>query len=510
MITKIEQWEIFELDLKTEQYVENPYISTEIVGYFKNGNSEKKAHGYYTGEKGQYKLRFMAENIGEYTIRIKSNLSDLDDLEFGFICIENCEDKKGPVIVTEQYHFKYSSGENFYPFGTTSYVWNYQSKEMQSETLKSLKKSPFNKLRMCIFPKYYHYNLDSYKIAPFKEVKDTKEIKEYNRDLRHPTKLLFNPEKINYEFFDELEEQIIKLADLGIQVDLILFHPYDRWGYAQMGEYYDKLYLKYIVSRFGAFSNIWWSMANEYDLLENYGQKSYKEFTELIKYTKSIDPYDHLMSIHNWYDPYYHYTNNSHWYAHDSDEITHLSLQHSNLDFIPFWKEKYRKPLVIDECRYEGNLDLAWGNMTAKGMVTQFWKAICSGAYCSHGETYKSEKTTIWWAHGGKLIGESVERIRFLKDIVEREKLQITQVHEKNAHWETIIGKSNNQKYLIFCGENSQSSAVQLEYLDEGNYRVEIYDTWNMKLLDDSQIASKDTFIKLPQMERIALLLLPI
>ena len=35
----------------------------------------------------------------------------------------------------------------------------------------------------------------------------------------------------------------------GIEADLILFHPYDRWGYSNMGAENDDRYLRYVVAR---------------------------------------------------------------------------------------------------------------------------------------------------------------------------------------------------------------------------------------------------------------------
>ncbi len=35
-------------------------------------------------------------------------------------------------------------------------------------------------------------------------------------------------------FSNILRARIAALRDLGIEADIILFHPYDRWGYATM------------------------------------------------------------------------------------------------------------------------------------------------------------------------------------------------------------------------------------------------------------------------------------
>ena len=42
---------------------------------------------------------------------------------------------------------------------TSCYVWNLQNEKLQRQTLKTLEENAFNKIRFCIFPKHYDYNL---------------------------------------------------------------------------------------------------------------------------------------------------------------------------------------------------------------------------------------------------------------------------------------------------------------------------------------------------------------
>ena len=69
------------------------------------------------------------------------------------------EGNHGPVRVSYTYHFAYEDGTPYYSLGTTCYVWELQSYELQKQTLETLKNSAFNKIRFCIFPKHYDYNL---------------------------------------------------------------------------------------------------------------------------------------------------------------------------------------------------------------------------------------------------------------------------------------------------------------------------------------------------------------
>ena len=63
--------------------------------------------------------------------------------------------------------------------------------------------------------------------------------------------------RFNPAFFAHLEKRIAQLRDLGIEADLILFHPYDadwgqpdpHWGFDRMGAENDDRYIRYVIAR---------------------------------------------------------------------------------------------------------------------------------------------------------------------------------------------------------------------------------------------------------------------
>src|SRR5699024_3285325 len=135
--------------------------------------------------------------------------------------------------------------------------------------------SGFNKVRMCIFPKYYTYNTTDPALAPFEG--NAAEGFDFTR---------FCP-----DFWDNLELRIRQLDEMGIQADLILFHTYDKWGFSRMDPETDVFYLKYAVDRLCHFKNVWWSLANEYDLMP------WKTEDDWERYARTVmerDPYGHL------------------------------------------------------------------------------------------------------------------------------------------------------------------------------------------------------------------------
>ena len=139
---------------------------------------------------------------------------------------------------------------------------------------------------MCVFPKHYDYNHNEPELYPFPGSPEAG----------------FDFARFDPAYFHHLEERILDLQALGIECDLILFHPYDRWGFSDMGPEADERYLRYLVSRLSAFRNVWWAMANEYDLfLREDGslKKDEAEWDRLASIVQGQDPYGHLRSIHN-------------------------------------------------------------------------------------------------------------------------------------------------------------------------------------------------------------------
>ena len=248
--------------------------------------------------------------------------------------------------------------------------------------------------------------------------------------------------------------------NLGIEADIILFHPYDRWGYAEMDEDTDDFYVQYVVARLAAFRNVWWSLANEYDLML---KKTNDDWTRFFRIVYENDPYEHLRSIHN----------GARFYDYSLPWVTHCSIQHHDFTHIKEWREQYKKPVLIDECQYEGNLIQSWGRISAEEMVNRFWKGVSGGAYVTHGETIKDpHHEWIWWAKGGVLHGKSPARIAFLRGIMQDFPRGLDYINE---HAAGVPGEF----YLYYFGEKRPQS-WDFELPPYREYKVDVIDAWNM------------------------------
>jgi hypothetical protein len=466
---KVEQWGIFELSLEGPEDA-NPFLDVRLSARFRHGNRVVEPDGFYDGG-GTYRVRFMPDTLGAWSFETRSNRDELDGVTGEFVCTEPSPDNHGPVRVHDKHHFSYADGTPHVPVGTTCYVWTHQGDELEEETLNTLRHAPFNKLRMCVFPKHYAYNENEPPAYPFERAEGGG----------------WDFERFDPGFFRRLEGRVGDLMELGTEADVILFHPYDRWGFATMPAEVDDRYLRYIVARLGAYRNVWWSMANEYDLMR---EKSTADWDRFFRVVQESDPYQHLRSVHNWHE----------FYDHGKPWVTHQSIQHSDLGKTDEWRELYRKPVVVDECCYEGNIAQHWGNISAREMVHRFWEGTVRGGYVGHGETYTHPEDVLWWSKGGVLHGQSPERIAFLRKVLDRSPVEgldpLAPPTSTSAERYPCGGKENDY-YLFYFGRH-QPAALTLALPEGSRYRGEIVDTWGMETTPIREVMEGKCTVELP------------
>ncbi|MCC8141651.1 MAG: DUF5605 domain-containing protein [Lachnospiraceae bacterium] len=498
----VEKWCVFEVAFSGRKDG-NPFVDYAIQGEFTGANEKKCVDGFYDGE-GIYKVRFMPSFEGDYHYKVWGTFAEEEVYEGDFTVTPAREGNHGPVHVANTYHFAYEDGTPYYSIGTTCYVWALQSLELQEQTLETLKNSAFNKIRFCIFPKHYDYNLKEPYSYPYEgtpmdsSVLTSDNFMQYNgcapgNDWDYTR---FNP-----DHFAHLERRIQDLCDLGIEADLIVMHPYDRWGFSTMTKEQDDLYWNYVISRFSAFRNVWWSLANEYDLMP---QKTLEDWERCASIVCEKDVYGHLRSIHNC----------KKIYDFKRPWITHCSLQRTDPylsgERVTEWRNIYGKPVVLDEIVYEGNIQHNWGNITGEEMTRRFWEAAVRGGYPGHGETYYSEDQILWWSHGGVLKGSSPERfhflLRILKEIPGHGLKQIEEdfIRFREDTTGTVDSPLPVPYYICYYGYRCP---VFKEYMldPEKEYEVEIIDTWNMTITKCETTFRGKISVELPGREYMAL-----
>lgn len=473
---RIPQWDSFALELRGPT-AGNPFVDVTFSATFANGDSSIDAEGFYDGD-GRYCVRFMPDAPGEWRYITHSNVPALNGVAGAFTCVAPKRNVHGPVRVAGTRHFAYADGTPFVPLGTTAYAWAHQQPALVKQTFSTLAAMPFNKIRMTIFPKHYDFNHNEPPAFPF------------DRDAGGN----FDHARFNVAFWRTFEGYIATLRAMGIEADIILFHPYDRWGFADMGAEADDRYLRYAIARLSAYRNVWWSLANEYDFMRNKVMADWDRYCEILV---QRDPSAHLRSIHNGH-PEDRYDHNKPW-------ITHVSLQYQedNLRLVKALYEQYEKPLMLDECGYEGDIHHGWGNLPARELVCRQWQVVMLGGHAgAHGETYLNAREELWWSKGGRIKGQSPARLAFLHKLLAESPAPMNPVPHMSRWDFSTIGTSDNAVLLTYYGR--KQPAFRLFDLPEGRYRADIIDTWNMTVERLRGAVSSHCRVDLPRRQFMA------
>ena len=449
-----ERWGVWEESWQCPDSA-NPYTEVTFSATFSQDGREIEVPGFWDGGNS-YRLRFSPPSAGSWRYVTRSNRPQLDNRRGAFEAASPSPGNHGPVEVFETYHLRYADGTPYHQFGTTCYAWVHQTEDLQAQTLKTLAASPFNKIRFCVFPKSYTYNQNEPAFFAFQKKADGK----------------FDFNRPDPEFWRRFERRVLDLQALGIEADLILWHPYDRWGFSEMSKEQDDRYLRYCVARLSACRNVWWSLANEFDLMapnamkNHRGNKEMSDWDRFFQILASEDPHRRLRSIHNCRG----------FYDHTRPWVTHASLQTSDMNKGVTFRSQFRKPVIYDECKYEGDIPQGWGNIDARTMTMRFWLGTLSGCYVGHGETYKHPDDILWWSKGGVLHGQSPQRIQWLKDFMK----QAPPFHELQPLGDDkgrfILAKPG-EFHLLHCPDTRPQT---VELPGDHPYKVDLIDPWEM------------------------------
>ena len=225
-----------------------------------------------------------------------------------------------------------------------------------------------------------------------------------------------------------------------------------------------------MIARIGAFHNVWWSLANEYDFLLD--RKPAARWDAFFAEITRRDVHHRLTSIHN----------GEQLYDHARAGISHVSIQHSDTRRTAEWRARWAKPLINDEPEYEGDIPNPWGNISAQELVYRFWATAVAGSYAGHGETYLDDKDVLWWAKGGVLRGQSAPRLGFLRTIMESTRGPWEPLKDR---WEwTRVGAcdAGPGERIIYFGPHQPRQWARGFPEEPGEYSIELIDPWAMTI----------------------------
>ena len=479
----VRKYEFFEWALSADVLgLENPFAQVSLKAVVTGPDGEVRLDGFYDGGN-RFVIRYMPQSEGEFTLTTRSNLPVLDRLTAAFTALPAAPGNHGPVGV-DGMHFRHHDGARAFVMGTTAYVWHHRPAEVREKTLDSFSAYGFNKIRMLFFPKHYTGGYGAIDVSyepPCYPFEGTPGAFDFTRP--------------NPAYFREYEDRLRELDARGIIADTILFHPYDfgHWDIdTGMDEDQALFYLKYLVARVAAFKNVWWSLANEYDIKTLPEKKvlrvgyDARDWDVIGEFVKARDPSGHPISCHNI--PFGRIYPDRPW-------MSHVSYQHPDTYTAMIeLQARYMKPVINDEYQYEGNTPDDWGNTSGELELERHWRSAMAGGYATHGEAFiRDNNRDIFWAYGGDMIGESPKRLKFLREIIEScpfEELERDFVNSDANNYYAL--RKGYDYYLVFSRR-----ALPGKHLWVGDwttsregvqYKVTTYDAWNCVKLSETNV----------------------
>ena len=115
-----ERWGVYEAAFLGPR-AGNAFVDVQLRAQFQHGNRAVDVDGFYDGD-GVYRVRFMPDEIGEWSFRTSSNAPELDGRQGSFTSTAPAAGNHGPVRVRYVTHFAYEDGAPYVPLGTTCYA----------------------------------------------------------------------------------------------------------------------------------------------------------------------------------------------------------------------------------------------------------------------------------------------------------------------------------------------------------------------------------------------------
>jgi hypothetical protein len=115
--------------------------------------------------------------------------------------------------------------------------------------------------------------------------------------------------------------------------------------------------------------------------------KPIARWDRLFHIVEENDPARHLKSIHNGEETMS--------FDHRKPWIDHVCIQNWNVKRTADWRREWGKPIVNDELEYEGDISLAWGDLTAQELTHRFWVTLTRGGYAGEVDVIDAWNMTI-------------------------------------------------------------------------------------------------------------------
>lgn len=273
--TQVERFAVFEAAFQATGRYENPYREVEATAMGDCPGGTWQIPFFYDGGD-TWKLRVSPRTVGPWRFRLQSSDPGLDGQIGEFECIPSS--RRGGLCAMEghPYHFAYQNGTPVWLFGDT------QWRAFATDAEKNLSRSTF-----C------HY-VDVRAAQGFNYI-HSDVMGGGGIDSRQPVFFSFADERINPEFFREIDYRIAYMNDQGITSGMVLaWHRGPVAWDAFLSDEARLRYARYMAARYSAY-NVTFIVSGEWDQIHPEKKPIFQAIgRELLR----CDPHGRLRGIH--------------------------------------------------------------------------------------------------------------------------------------------------------------------------------------------------------------------
>jgi hypothetical protein len=377
----------------------NPFTDATLSGTFaKMGGADKReVSGFCDSDDGSvFRIRFMPSSPGDYAYSLVYRQGTFDAAQSGVFHASDGH-RSGPIRVDPEYpwHFIWEgTGQHYFFNGTTAYfLFGWKDDNTIRQSIDRLHRLKVNRIRVTIAGRVDRFfgepvmNGDNFTTYP------------NPWPAQHPDEMLhpgFDYSRFHLDYWRRIDRALLYARDRDVIISLILDMD-DNKVHPAPGSEDEYRYIRYAISRFGAFSNITWDVGNEMD--RNRPSEWTHKTGTLIK---GWDPYRHLASIHTFSEAYQDRT--SEWFDFCSFQDWNRS-QHAYILRERAAQEKLGRiiPQANEEYGYEDHYPM-WAPQpdgeSADTLRRCAWDIYMAGGYQTAGESAK-RGTNVWPDTGG-------------------------------------------------------------------------------------------------------------
>jgi Protein of unknown function (DUF4038)/Domain of unknown function (DUF5060) len=284
--TNVPKWSVHEVTLTPSGSSTNWYIDPDasVTATFTGpAGVTKRVNGFWDGGNS-FTIRFTPTVEGDWSYQTSATNSGLNGRAGKFTCIGPLAGSYGFPRIDARYpnSFLWDDGTRYFMWGQTYYdvVISALANDNWKEGVDKSLAYGMNKVRLHV------YAQDFYKADV--EFNGYPDVQPYVGASTSPDR-----DQLNIPYWRKLDEMVQYMGSKGVVADLIITNPY--WSNRMFGtdEQNDR-FVKYVVSRYAAYPNVIWCLANEWNASKAYGGS----------YPQTKDDFDRMGGIVSANDPW--------------------------------------------------------------------------------------------------------------------------------------------------------------------------------------------------------------